>query len=200
VAALSALAVFSGAGIDRIVWEASGDEDPAVQVVALTQLNAREIPNATARIMQFIESPHAEVRDTIQKLLPDFRFNRFLQTFDQLDDERRRRMFNVVRQLDKQTPIELSKMLSNDDSLLRTKALLCIDYCRDIVPLVEDALCDVLIRDEVSQLRCKAAEQLVGGQQDESRSALVQAFHRDENADVRTAAKNSLENRPTYWH
>ena len=198
-AALSALGVFSGADIDRLVWDAAGDEDPAVQIEALMQLNAREIPNAAARIMQFVESPHEEVRNAIQKLLPNFRFNRFMQTFDQLDDERRCRMFNVVRQLDKQTPNELSKMLSTNEPLIRTKALRCIDYCRDIVPLVEDALSDVLVRDEVPQLRCKAAEMLVGGRWEESRSALVQAFHRDENADVRAAAKTSLENRPTNW-
>ena len=199
VTALSALSAFSGAEIDRLVWEASGDDDPLVQIEALMQLNAREIPGAAARMMQFIESPHEEVRDTIQKLLPNFRFNRFIQTFDQLDDDGRRKMFNVVRQLDKQTPAELTKMLNASEPMVRAKALLCIDYCREIVLLVEDVLCNILAGDETPQLRCKAAELLVAGRQDESRNALVQAFHRDENSDVRSAAKTSLENRPAYW-
>jgi hypothetical protein len=197
--ALSVLAALPGTNIDRLIWDAAADEDPAVQMEALTHLNARAIPNATSRIMQFVESPHEEVRNTIHKLLPNFRFNRFMQTFDQLDDESRRRMFNVVKQLDKQTPAELTKMLASGEPMTRAKALLCIDYCRDVVLLVEDALCEVLTRDEMSKLRCRAAEQLVAGQRDESRTALVQAMHRDESPEVRAAAKTSLANRPTYW-
>ena len=198
VAALSALTILTGTGIDRLIWDASGDDDPAVQVEALTQLNSRAIPHAASRIMQFVESPHEEVRDTIQKLLPQFRFNRFMQTFDQLDEESRRRMFMVVKRLDKQTPTELTKMLTASEPLVRAKALLCIGYCSDIVPLVEDALCEILARDEVSTLRCRAAEQLVAGRRDESRSTLVQALHRDGSPEVRAAAKNSLTNRPAY--
>jgi hypothetical protein len=109
-------------------------------------------------------------------------------------------MFNIVRQLDKQTSAELSKLLSTGEPMARAKALLCIDYCRDIVPLVEEALCDILARDELSKLRCKAAEQLVAGRREESRTTLVQALHRDGDPEVRAAAKISLENRPAYWH
>ena len=198
-AALSALAPFSDAHIDRFIWEAAGDTDPAVQVEALTQLSSRTIPGASSRIMQFVESPHETVRETIQKLLPHFRFNRFMQTFDQLDDENRRRMFNVVKNLDKRTPDELTKMLQAEEPLLHAKALLCIDYSREIVPLVEDALCGILANSEVPTLRSKAAEQLVAGQQDTSRTMLVQALHRDANQDVRAAARKSLEERPVHW-
>jgi hypothetical protein len=198
-AALSALTAFTGAGINRLIWDASGDEDPTVQVEALTQLNTREIPGAASRIMQFVDSPHEEVRDTIQKLLPNFRFNRFMQTFEQLDDERRRLMFRVVAKLDKQTPVELTKMLNAGEPITKAKALLCIDYCTDLVPLVEDALCDVLMHGETPIMRRKAAEQLVAGMRDESRTTLVQALHRDSSPDVRAAAKNSLEKRPTHW-
>jgi hypothetical protein len=51
----------------------------------------------------------------------------------------------------------------------------------------------------MSTLRSKAAEQLAAGQQDESRSMLVQALHRDVNPEVRAAARKSLEERPTFW-
>jgi hypothetical protein len=200
VAALSALADFSGKEVDQVFWDASGDTDPTVQVEALHLLNAREVPGAASRIIQFAESPHEEVRNTIQKLLPNFRFDRFMQTFDKLDDEHRRRMFRVVKQLDKQTADELSKMLSLGEPLLKAKALLCINYCVEIVPLVEDALCDVLMHGEVPTLRCKAAEHLVAGQREEGRVVLIQALHRDASPEVREAAKKSLENRPAPWH
>ena len=199
VAALSALAPYSDANIDRVIWEAVGDTDPAVQVEAMTQLHSRNISGAVSRIMQFAGSPHEAVRETIQQLLPNFRFSRFMQTFDQLDEENRCRMFNVVRNLDKRTPDELTKMLHSDEPLAKAKALLCIDYCRDIVPLVEDALCNVLVHAELPTLRSRAAEQLAAGQQDASRAMLVQALHRDASPDVRAAAKKSLEARPAFW-
>jgi hypothetical protein len=199
LAILSALTDFSGAEIDHLIWEASGDTDPSVQAEALTQLSLRELPGAPSRIIQFIESPHEEVRDTIQKLLPNFRFSRFMQTFDQLDDEQRRRMFNVVRQLDKQTLSELSKMLNIGEPVQKAKALLCIDYYYDIVPQLEDDLCEILAHDTIPKLRCKAAEQLVAGRREESRTTLVQAMHRDTDSEVRAAAKKSLENRPVHW-
>jgi len=199
VAALSALTASSGETVDRFLWEASADEDPKVQVEALTQLHARKVPGAAAHIMQFADSPHEEVRAVIPKLIPNLRFSHFMQTFEQLDDAHRRRMFNVVRLLDRQTPKELTKMLGTSEPLLRAKALLCIDYCLEIVPLVEEALCEILARDEMPRLRIKAAEQLVAGKRTESRMTLVQALHRDGNPDVRAAAKNSLANRPTHW-
>ena len=199
VAALSALAAFAGADVDRLVWDASADENPSIQIEALNQLNARGIPGATSRIIQFAGSPHEEVRHAIHRLLPSFQFSRLMQTFDQLDDEQRRRMFNVVRSLDKNTPKEMSKILNAGETVLKTKALLCLDYCPDFVPKVEDALCNVLTDSEIPELRCKAASRLVAGRQHSSRMALVQAMHRDESPEVRDAAKMSLENRPTHW-
>jgi HEAT repeat protein len=198
-AALSALALLPGANIDRLIWDAAADAEPAVQIEALNLLNSRDIPGAAARIMQFVGSPYEEVRNTIHKIMPHFQFSRFMQSFDQLDNANRRQLFNVVRNLDKRTPDELTKMLHAEEPMLKAKALLCIDYCRDIVPLVEDALCDILMRNELSTLRSKAAEQLAAGRQDASRTALVQALHRDTSPEVRTAARKSLGERPTYW-
>ena len=200
VAALSALAEFSGDEIDRLVWNASEDSNPTVQIEALTQLNQRDIPGAASRIIQFADSPHEEVRSAINNLLPNFRFSRFMQTFEQLDDERRKRMFNIVRHLDKSTPEELSKILRSGGPIQKAKALLCLDYCREMVPAVEDDLCDILMDSDMPALRCKAAAHLVAGQKDISRTALVQALHRDEKSEVREAAKKSLENRPVFWN
>ncbi|MDR0521965.1 MAG: hypothetical protein LBH00_08970 [Planctomycetaceae bacterium] len=199
VAALSALTVFAGDDIDRIVWEASADADPAVQIEALMQMNEREIPGASSRIIQFAESPHEEVRDTVQKLLPSFRFGRFMMLYDQLDDEKRRRMFNLVWQLDKNTAADLSKLLIAGELAGKMRGLRCIDYCNEIIPQIEDALCDLLDRGETVQIRVKAAEFLAAGRSEASRTMLVNALHRDADACVRFAAKDSLEKRPVYW-
>ncbi|MDR0335545.1 MAG: hypothetical protein LBI18_00460, partial [Planctomycetaceae bacterium] len=92
--ALTALAQFSGDQIDQFIWDAGGDADPNIQAEALTLLTKRNIPNANFRILQFANSPHKIVRETIRRLLPNFRLSRFFEMFDQLTEEQRRSMFN----------------------------------------------------------------------------------------------------------
>jgi HEAT repeat protein len=196
--ALTLLATFSGERIDQLIWDAGGDSDPNVQAEALSLLSKRNIPNASSRILQFANSPNDLVRETIQKLLPNFRFSRFFDTFDQLKEEQRRMLFNVVKMLDSQTVDELANILVIGEPKSKAKALLCIEYGK-LVPALEDALCSVLAKGELPLLRSKAAELLAEGRRELSRSTLVQSLHRDVAPEVRAAAKKSLENRPTSW-
>ncbi|MDR0704499.1 MAG: hypothetical protein LBF88_05865 [Planctomycetaceae bacterium] len=196
--ALTALARFSGEEIDQLLWDAGGDIDPNIQANALVLLSKRNIQNANFRILQFANSPHEIVRETIQKLLPDFRLPRFFEMFDQLTEEQRRSMFNVVKALDSQMVNELARILIVGEPRDKAKALLCIDYGSMVLAL-EDSLCSVLAKGEVAAIRVKAAELLAAGQRDLSRSTLVQALHRDPDSIVRAAAKNSLEKRPPKW-
>ncbi|MDR1142282.1 MAG: hypothetical protein LBL62_11355 [Planctomycetaceae bacterium] len=196
--ALTALTRFSGEQIDQFIWETCADTDPNIQAEALTILSKRDIPNANFRILQFANSSHEIVRETIQKLLPNFRLSRFFEMFDQLTEEQRRAMFNVVKVLDSQTVNELAQILAIGEPLDKAKALLCVDYGSMVLSL-EDSLCGVLAKGELSAIRVKAAELLATGQRELSRSTLVQALHRDPDPTVRAAAKNSLEKRPAQW-
>jgi hypothetical protein len=196
--ALTVLSQFTGEQINQLIWDAGGDSDPLVQAEALVLLTKRDIPNANFRILQFANSPHEIVRETIQKLLPNFRLSRFFEMFDQLTEEQRRSMFNVVKVLDSQIIGELAQILSIGEPRDQAKALLCIDYGAMILPL-EDSLCGVLAKGELPAIRMKAAEMLVQGQRELSRSTLVQALHRDPDPAVRAAAKNTLEKRPPLW-
>ncbi|MDR0609930.1 MAG: hypothetical protein LBG58_07465 [Planctomycetaceae bacterium] len=196
--ALTALAQFSGEEIDQLIWDAGGDSDPNIQANALVLLSKRDIQNANFRILQFANSPHEIVRETIQKLLPDFRLSRFFEMFDHLTEEQRRSMFNVVKILDSQIIDELSRILIVGEPRDQAKALLCIDYGSIVLPL-EDSLCGVLAKGELAAIRVKAAELLAAGQRDLSRSTLVQALHRDPDPTVRATAKSSLEKRPPQW-
>ncbi|MDR1963408.1 MAG: hypothetical protein LBQ50_06490 [Planctomycetaceae bacterium] len=198
VAALAALARFPGEQMDQLVWDACGDTDPNVQAAALSLLGRRNITNANFRILQFANSSHQIVQETIQKLLPDFRLPRFFEMFDQLTEEQRRSMFHVVKVLDPQIVSELSQILVIGEPREKAKALICIGYGGMVLPL-EDSLCGVLAKGEMPAIRNKAAELLAAGQRELSRSTLVQAFHRDPDPTVRATAKNSLEKRPAYW-
>jgi hypothetical protein len=197
--ALTALMQFSGEQIDRLVWDASGDTDPEVQVEALSSLGERNISNSNSRILQFADSPDEHVRETVQKLMPNFKFSRFFEMFDRLSEEQRRTMFNLVKILDSQTVDSLTKILTIGEPMEQAKALVCIDY-GGMVPVLEDSLCNILSKGEIPVIRVKAAELLAAGQRELSRSTLVQALHRDPVPEVRAAAKASLEKRPTYWN
>ncbi|MDR3232750.1 MAG: hypothetical protein LBT46_03645 [Planctomycetaceae bacterium] len=194
-AAFNALKPIKNDKINRVIWDAADDSDPDIQAEALTELNSRNLPGAGSRIIQFASSPHVRVRETIQKLLPNFKLVWFMDVFDKLDDVRRRQMFDVVRNLDDKTGEKLSVMLEAGDEVAKSRALICLNYCNDLVPKAEKSLCWLLLNGEKAELRRQSAEILVAGMSDESRSALVQAFHRDADADIRNAAKTALENR-----
>ncbi|MDR3183171.1 MAG: hypothetical protein LBT89_09695 [Planctomycetaceae bacterium] len=196
IAAFNALKPMKNEKTDRLVWDAAGDTDPDIQVEALTELTSRNLPGMSSRIIQFASTPNVRVRETIQKLLPNFKLVWFMEVFDKLDDERRRKMFDVVRHLDERIGEKLSIMLEAGDEVAKQRALVCLDYCSDLVQQSEKALCWLLQNGDLREFRLKCAELLINGKTDESRSALVQAFHRDSDADIRNAAKMSLENRP----
>ncbi len=199
VAALEALEKFSGKHIDELIWEAAGDANPLVQVAALNLIGKRNQPNGASRILQFVDSPNENVRKTVQSLLPDFRFSRFLDGFDQMNDTQRRGMFQLVSKLDAKVVDELAKILAIGAPVDKAKALLCVGY-GELVPQLEDSLCGVLTDDKSPAIRAKAAELLAAGRRELSRSTLVQALHRDSAPEVRAAAKASLENRPVRWN
>ncbi|MDR2117093.1 MAG: hypothetical protein LBP87_12005, partial [Planctomycetaceae bacterium] len=196
--ALTAITQFSGEQVDQFIWDAGADSDPNIQAEALVLLSKRNLSNANFRILQFANSPHEIVRETIQKLLPNFRLSRFFEIFDQLTEEQRRSMFNVVKALDTKIIMELSQIMLIGEPREKAKALLCVDYGSMVLPL-EDSICGVLAKGELPVIRIKAAELLATGQRELSRSTLVQALHRDPDPTVRAAAKNSLEKRPPQW-
>lgn len=198
LAALKSLAKIESEDIDHFIWQQTESIDPDIQAEALNLLKIRDLPRATARIVQFIDSPNAAVRLAVKKLLPEFRFERFFDNFDQMTEEQRRITLQLVRKIDEDMPDTVSDILKTGTPVQKAKALLCTEYS-GIIPLTEDALCEVLTTGESPALRCKAAELLAQGQREVSRGTLVQAFHRDEDQRVREAAKESLEKRPAAW-
>ncbi|MDR0871326.1 MAG: hypothetical protein LBN39_11100 [Planctomycetaceae bacterium] len=197
-AALSALSHYAGERIDKLIWEACGDSAPKVQMEALRLLPQRNVPNVNVRLLQFAGNPNGEVRATVLELLPNFRFSKFAEGFDQMSEDQRRIMFKLVRAMDSETLDGLTEMLTTGDAAAKNKALQCVRY-GNLTAVLEDAVCAVLTAGESPALRKEAAELLTGGQREASRNALVQAMHRDPDADVRAAAKMCLEKRPVVW-
>ena len=198
LAALNLLTLSSGKQIDQLVWQACDDNDPGVQSAALKQLRHRELPDASIKILQLADSPHALVRETVQSLMPDFRLDRFLDTFDQMSEEQRSMTFKLIKKIDPNLNEQIRRQLLLGEPIQQAKSLLCIEY-GEMVPNFEDELCTILMRAETPAMRIKVAKLLAAGRRELSRGTLVQAFHRDTDPGVRAAAKQSLENRPMPW-
>ena len=187
-----------GEAVDKLLLQAVDDNDPEVQIAAMEQVKTRNIPGAAFLILQHAESPHEIVRQAIQELLPEFRFNRFWELFDQLNEEQRRTSIKLIRKIDPQFVAQLTEILQIGKPTEKAKAMLCLDAW-PIPPQIEDALCMLLLNDENAALRTRAAVLLAEGRREASRNSLVQAFHRDPNSEVRAAARASLERRPAPW-
>lgn len=196
--ALSVLAEEPGEFGERFLWNATEVSDPEVRIAALNLLRKKNVPKATSRILRYVDSPDESVRKAVRNLLPEFRFSRFLETFDLMNETQRQAMFHLVQKVDPQTIDELARMLVLGDPMDKAKALLCVGY-GDLSNRLEESLCVVLAEGETPLLRAKAAELLAHCRRELSRGALVQAFHRDPAPEVRDAARTGLEKRPAPW-
>ncbi|MDR1483904.1 MAG: hypothetical protein LBT09_03675 [Planctomycetaceae bacterium] len=196
--ALAEIAKITGEHVDQLIWQAAEDSDPNIQIASFHLLRRRNVPNATGRILQFSNSPNAEVREAVVSLIPEIRLSNFLDVFESLDDEQRAKRFQVICKSNPAVVDELRAVLLFGETIQKAKGLLCVGY-GNLVTALEETIGEVLSKGETPILRVKAAQLLENGNRELSRSVLVQAVHRDPNQDVRAAAKKSLEKRPPAW-
>lgn len=195
---IEAIARQTGPEYDRFLWNATDDKDPEVQAFALKMLQERNLPNVMTRILSYIDSPHQVVRETVQELLPEFRFSKYLDSFGQMNEAQRRKMFDLIKKLDERTVDEIARILMLGEPEEQAKVLCCVEY-GNLVDATEDTLCAVASKGKTAELRKKAVQLLGKGRRELSRGTLVQVFHRDPAPEVREAAKKSLQSRPAPW-
>lgn len=193
-AALVELSASALEEVDNIIWENSGDSDPEVRATALKLLRARNHPQASVRLLQNIDNPSKIVREVVQEMLPEFRIQRFLASFDLLNEQQRKLTFKIVKKIDPRTNEVLIQELHEGNPAAKVRAIRCIEI-GELVPQMEEPLCSLLLHGEPAPLRMKAAELLATGRREISRLSLIQASHNDKSFDVRIVAKSSLEKR-----
>ena len=101
--AARALAVFNGADANALALRALNDTDPQVQANVLTHIRRRSIPGGLQRLVEKLDSPHLDVRQAARNALAEFSFQRFLGTFDLMDEEDRLSTAAIVKKIDQQT-------------------------------------------------------------------------------------------------
>lgn len=188
-ASVRALASFEGPEADACIVQALDDPFPGVQVAVAAQLRGRGVHDATARLLELLDSDFPEVRQAAREQLPEYRFHAFLHAFDGLGEAQRQSAGRLVRKVDLEAIAQLREELRAGS---RKRRLRAIDMAEalEVLSDLEDELLD-LLTDEHDAVRAEAARALGRIGTDVAIAALHEA-ERDSNASVRDAAGASL--------
>jgi HEAT repeat protein len=189
-AAAAALAQFDGAEANELALAALDDPDPRVQARLHGQLRRRGIPGAINRLLQMIDSPHEIVREAVRQSLDELSFDRFLQTYQALDDDVRRDTARLVKKLDPRGAVAgLREELTHR---ARGRRLRGVEMC-ELLEMADDFKAPLLklLRDDDHMIRVAAARALGQSDGPRVRRALNEALG-DRSASAREAAEESL--------
>ncbi len=187
--AAHALAEFGGAKANELALQLLNDPNPHVQAEALLQLRKRSVPGAMGHLIRALSSPHEVVREAARSCLVEFRFERYLNAFDTMEDAARRSTGKLVKEVDPDAPARLAAELQSRLRARRMRALEIVqamDLIEQLEPLVIS-----LTDDEDHFVRAAAARALA---QTDSVSA-IEALRRclsDRSIMVRDTARDSL--------
>jgi HEAT repeat protein len=190
-AAAAALAEFTGPEADQLVHSLLGDGDPHVQAEAVRTLRARGLPGAVTRLLELVDSPYDVVRQAACDNLPEFRFERFLASFETLDETARRSTGLLVRKIDPDALPQLRAELVASSRLRRLKALemvTALGVAAEFEPELTERL-----HDEDPLVRLEAARTLAAGESPGAAAALRTALS-DEDLLVRQTVQTALTN------
>jgi hypothetical protein len=188
-AAAEALAEFSGSTANELAMMCLDDEDPQVQAAVISQLRQRGIPSAMTLLLERVESPYPEVRQAAQESLSEFNVERYLSSFDMLDDEARRNMGLLAKKVDPNGVSVLQEELTADSRTRRLRALKAAPWIRAVPDVVDEVI--KLLRDSDHMVRATAAASLRHCHTPEARLALREALL-DRSVAVQEAAEETL--------
>ncbi|MBW3597151.1 MAG: HEAT repeat domain-containing protein, partial [Planctomycetes bacterium] len=169
-AAAEGLSDFQGAEANELLLDALADDDPLVQVAAMSRLRQRSLPGSMPRLLELLESEHETVRGAARNCLSEFSCTRFLAAFDMLTPEARHSTGKLVGKIDLQAFQTLREELTSG---VRGRIFRAMDAAVviGVVADLEEPLL-VLLKSDDYLYRAKAAETLRHCGSDKSRQAL----------------------------
>ncbi len=187
---MAALAEFHGAEANQLALKALSDDDEQVQASAIRQLRDRGIPGAISILLDMVSSPSEAIRQAACDSLDEFKFPRFLASFDMLDEEVRGTTGQLVRKIDPSSIPLLLEETRSPSRRRRIRALQMASAMEAVSEISDDAL--RLLDDEDHLVRLEAAKALGQCRTMEAYAALTHATD-DRSLTVREAALTSLE-------
>lgn len=188
-AAARAMAEFRGAGANDLAMRALEDEDPLVRAAIATQLRERGVPGAINRLIQLLDSVHQVEREAAQMSLDEFKFDKFLNNFDNLSEEARRTTGSLVKRIDPQCLNQVKAELESGTRTRRKRALELV-HALDAVGELHASVA-ALLKDEDQYLRIEAIHVLGASDSQRTRASLREALL-DPHPLVQEAAESAL--------
>ncbi|MEX2185801.1 MAG: HEAT repeat domain-containing protein [Pirellulales bacterium] len=188
-AASNVLPGFDDPKATELLRSALDDPDPQVQANVLAHLRPRNVQGALATLVAMVESPHDLVRQAAREGLEEFNFERFLRTFDTMDEDVRCTTGVLVKKVDPQALHDLAHELSAMSRTRRIRALAAAESMEAVVEMEELIL--TLLKDSDHMVRAAAAQALGDCPTTATRDALREALI-DRSVVVQEAAENSL--------
>jgi HEAT repeat protein len=188
-AAADGLGQIQGVEANDLIMAALDDDDPLVQIAALSRLRQRSLPGAITRILELLDSEHETVRSAARSCLAEFSCARFLAAFDMLTPEARESTGKLVGKIDLEAVATLREELSSGarGRVFRAmEAAVAVGVVADL-----EAPLRKLLKSEDHLYRAKAAETLRYCPTDSVRQALRERLI-DPHAAVQRAAEESL--------
>jgi HEAT repeat protein len=188
--AARSLMEFRGAEANQLVLRCLEDRDSEVRASVVRQLRDRGIPNAMQRLLELVSSPEASISRAARESLAEFSFERFLASFDLLNDDVARSTGSLVRRIDDEA---IDKLAAEFETRSRTRRLRALH-----VAVAMNAVGDVqqqviqMLADEDHFLRAEAARTLVHCDTPASRQALRERLL-DRSPAVQEAAERTLQ-------
>jgi len=188
-AAAAALANFSGVEANQLALAALEDSEPRVQAAVIPNLRQRGIPGAMNRLLALVDSPLELVRTAAREQLVEFRFERFVDAFDDLAEEVRTTTGRLVQKVDPRAAALLASEMVKQSRTRRLRAI-AMTGAMGMVARMEKHLRE-LLKDEESLVRTEAAR-ILSGCDGETVVDALRACLADRSAKVQQAAEESL--------
>jgi HEAT repeat protein len=169
-AASDALKQFNGNDANEIALSVIDDDDPVVQANVVAQVRQRGIPGALTRLIEKVSSPHEVVREAARESLGEFNFQRYLASFEMMDEEVRASTGALVRSVDPNSVPLLRNELGVKSRTRRLRAI-AVAAAIGAVEELETSLIERL-DDEDHMVRAEAARVLAGCKTENARDAL----------------------------
>jgi HEAT repeat protein len=188
--ASASLAEFKGAEANRIVLKALHDDDAEVRAAAVAQLRDRGIPNALSTLIGLLDCPEDAVRRAAQMSLSEFRFDRYVEKFEFLDDNARSETGQLVKRVD---PTALERLADEMRSSSRARRLRAVEMAvamKAVIDLEEDLV--RLLGDDDQFLRAEVIRAIRGYDSPTMRAGLRERLL-DASVVVKEAAEEALQ-------
>lgn len=153
-AAACGLAHLPGADATQMIRACLDDEDPDVQLAATQQIRERGVANSLGLLLQKLEHADPRIRDAAREALSDYTFERYVGSFDSMDDSTRRAMGAAILKIDPGAKETLAAELRSGQRRARMRAAKITrvlgradGYLDELIALLGDG--DHLVRREV---------------------------------------------------